>query len=78
MAARKRSARKVKQTDPEQIPDAEFDLGPGFDPDRDFGDIVHREARRSGPSTAARRALEALAESHSLNRELNDLENFEV
>lgn len=78
MARRKRPVRKVKQTDPEHVPDPEFDLGPGFDQDRDMSDIVHRETRRSGPSTAARRALEALAESRRLNRELNDLENFEI
>lgn len=78
MATRKRPARKVKKTDPEIVPDAEFDLGPGFNPDRDMGDIVQREACRSGPSTAARRALEALAESRSLSRELNYLEDFEV
>jgi len=78
MATSKRPARKVKKTDPEHAPDPEFDLSPGFNPDRDMGEIVHREACRSGPSTAARRALEALAESHRLSRELGDLEDFEV
>lgn len=78
MASRRRPSRAVRKPDQEADPDPEFDLGPDFDPDRDMGDIKFREARRSGPSTAARRALEALAESRRLSRELRDLEDFEV
>ena len=42
-----------------------------------LSDIGQREARRSGPGTAARRTLEALAESRRLSRELADLDSFE-
>ena len=42
-----------------------------------LSDIGRREARRSGPGTAARRTLEALAESRRLSRELADLDSFE-
>lgn len=42
-----------------------------------LSDIGAREARRSGPGTAARRTLEALAESRRLSRELADLDSFE-
>ncbi len=78
MARRRKPSRPVSKPDQEADLDPEFDLGPDFDPDRDMGDIKHREARRSGPSTAARRALEALAESRRLSRELRDLEDFDV
>jgi len=42
-----------------------------------LGDIERREARRSGPGTAARRTLEALAESRRLSLELADLDSFD-
>ena len=78
MASKRKPRRRVKELDSESYPDPEFDLLPGFDPDRGMDNIVVRETRRSGPSTAARRALEALAESRRLKRELRELEDFEL
>jgi len=78
MASKRKPRRRVQKKEPEFHPDPEFDLLPGFDPDRGMDNIVARETQRSGPSTAARRALEALAESRRLDRELRDLEDFEL
>jgi hypothetical protein len=78
MARGKKPSAAANEEEPAVDLDPEFDLGPDFDADRDMGDIKYREARRSGPGTAARRALEALAESRRLNRELRDLEDFEI
>ena len=39
--------------------------------------IGRREAQRSGPGTAARRTLEALAESRRLSRELAELDSYD-
>lgn len=78
MARGKKPSAAANKEEPAVDLDPEFDLGPDFDEDRDMGDIKFREARRSGPSTAARRALEALAESRRLSRELRDLEDFEI
>ena len=39
-------------------------------------EIEKREAHRSGPGTAARRTLEAIAESARLSRELSGLDDY--
>jgi hypothetical protein len=55
----------------------DLDLEPDFDPIVDLSRLVERERDRSGPGTAARRALEALAESRRLREQLDDLEDFD-
>ena len=55
----------------------DLDLDPDFDPIVDLSRLVERERDRSGPGTAARRALEALAESRRLREQLDDLEDFD-
>ena len=57
--------------------DANFEFTGDREPIEVLTDIGRREARRSGPGTAARRTLEALAESRRLSRELAALDNFE-
>jgi hypothetical protein len=57
--------------------DADFEFTGDGEPIEVLSDIGRREAQRSGPGTAARRTLEALAESRRLSRELSDLENYE-
>jgi hypothetical protein len=59
--------------------DADFEFiseGDG-EPVEALPDIGRREAQRSGPGTAARRTLEALAESRRLSRELADLDSYD-
>ena len=56
----------------------DLDLSPDFDPIVDLSRLVARERDRSGPGTAARRALEALAESRRLRDQLEDLDDFEA
>jgi hypothetical protein len=57
---------------------ADVELGDALEPADYLSDIERREAKRStGPGTAARRTLEALAESRRLNRELADLDSYE-
>ena len=57
--------------------DADFEFTGDAEPIEVLTDIGRREARRSGPGTAARRTLEALAESRRLSRELAALYSFE-
>lgn len=57
--------------------EADFEFIGETEPMDVLPDIERREARRSGPGTAARRTLEALAESRRLSRELADLDHFE-
>lgn len=57
--------------------EADLDLEPGFDPIVDLSRLVARERDRSGPGTAARRALEALAESRRLREQLDELDDFD-
>lgn len=57
--------------------DADFEFTGEGEPAELLSDLGRREAQRSGPGTAARRTLEALAESRRLSRELADLENYE-
>lgn len=59
--------------------DADFEfIGDGDgEPIEVLPDIGRRESQRSGPGTAARRTLEALAESRRLSRELADLDSYE-
>lgn len=57
--------------------DADFEFAGDGEPIEVLSDIGRREARRSGPGTAARRTLEALAESRRLSRELAELENYD-
>lgn len=57
--------------------DANFEFTGEGEPVELLPDLGRREAQRSGPGTAARRTLEALAESRRLSRELADLENYE-
>lgn len=59
------------------IGDPDLDLGGDFDPIVDLSRVVAREKVRSGPSTAARRALEALAESRRLREQLDELDDFD-
>jgi len=56
----------------------DLDLDQDFDPIVDLSRLVARERNRSGPGTAARRALEALAESRRLRQQLDDLEDFDM
>jgi len=56
----------------------DLDLDQDFDPIVDLSRLVARERNRSGPGTAARRALEALAESRRLRQQLDDLEDFDT
>ena len=56
----------------------DLDLRADFDPIVDLSRLVARERDRSGPGTAARRALEALAESQRLREQLDDLDDFET
>jgi len=57
--------------------DANFEFTGEAEPIEVLPDIGRREAKRSGPGTAARRTLEALAESRRLSRELAELDNYE-
>jgi hypothetical protein len=57
--------------------EADFEFTGDAEPIEVLSDIGRREAGRSGPGTAARRTLEALAESRRLSRELADLDNYE-
>lgn len=73
--AGKRTRKNTGKRQPE-APD--LDLDPAFDPIVDLSRLVERERDRSGPGTAARRALEALAESRRLREQLDDLEDFDA
>jgi hypothetical protein len=57
--------------------DAAFESVVDAEPNEVLADISRREAERSGPGTAARRTLEALAESRRLSRELADLDSYD-
>lgn len=57
--------------------DANFEFTGDAEPIEVLSGIGRREAQRSGPGTAARRTLEALAESRRLSRELAELDNYE-
>jgi hypothetical protein len=57
--------------------DADFEFTGDGEPIEVLSDIGRREARRSGPGTAARRTLEALAETRRLSRELADLDTYD-
>lgn len=57
--------------------EADFEFNGESEPMEVLSNIERREARRSGPGTAARRTLEALAESRRLSRELADLESYD-
>jgi len=57
--------------------DADFEFSGDTDPYQALPGIGRREAERSGPGTAARRTLEALAESRRLNRELAELDGYD-
>ncbi len=57
--------------------EADFEFTGDAEPMDLLPDIERRETRRSGPGTAARRTLEALAESRRLSRELAELDHFE-
>lgn len=62
-------------------PPLDDDDSPGFAEDFEPREVLpgigKRDSRRTGPGSAARRALEALAESRRLNRELADLDSYE-
>ena len=57
--------------------DSDFEFTGDTEPMEVLPNIGRREAQRSGPGTAARRTLEALAESRRLSRELAELDSFE-
>ncbi|MFU8894774.1 MAG: PA3496 family putative envelope integrity protein [Gammaproteobacteria bacterium] len=57
--------------------DANFEFTGQAEPIDVLPDIGRREAERSGPGTAARRTLEALAESRRLRKELAALDSYE-
>lgn len=59
------------------IGDPDLDLAGDFDPIVDLCRVMARERVRSGPGTAARRALEALAESRRLREQLDEVEDFD-
>ncbi len=56
--------------------DPNLELADGFDAQQFISEIERREAHRSGPGTAARRTLEAIAESARLSRELSGLDDY--
>ncbi len=56
--------------------DLQPDPGADFDPATELRHLVARERGRSGPGSAARRALEALADRRRLRRQLDDLDDF--
>lgn len=56
--------------------DANFEFTE-LEPAELVSDLGRREAQRTGPGTAARRTLEALAENRRLSRELAELENYD-
>jgi hypothetical protein len=56
---------------------ADFEFIGESEPIEVLPDIGRREAQRSGPGTAARRTLEALAESRRLSRELAELDSYD-
>lgn len=60
----RRKARRLPESD--GLPDTADDVAR----------ILELERRRSGPGTAARRALETLAEQRRLRRQLEDLDGF--
>jgi hypothetical protein len=57
--------------------DADFEFVGEAEPLDALPVIGRREAQRSGPGTAARRTLEALAETRRLSRELADLDSYD-
>jgi hypothetical protein len=57
--------------------DADFEFAAEAEPLEALSVIGRREAQRSGPGTAARRTLEALAETRRLSRELADLDSYD-
>lgn len=57
--------------------EADFEFVGDAEPIEILPDIGRREAQRGGPGTAARRTLEALAESRRLSRELSELDNYD-
>jgi len=57
--------------------DADFEFEGEKRPVEVLPDIGRREAQRGGPGTAARRTLEALAETRRLSRELAELDGFD-
>ncbi len=66
--------RKQERKAPAIDPNLEF--ADGFDAQRFISEIERRETHRSGPGTAARRTLEAIAESARLSRELSGLDDY--
>lgn len=56
--------------------DPNFEFDEGFDANGLIAEIERRETHRSGPGTAARRTLEAIAESARLRRELSGLDDY--
>ncbi|MGD9387282.1 MAG: hypothetical protein PVI87_03560 [Gammaproteobacteria bacterium] len=56
--------------------DANFECT-DLEPAELLSDLGRREAQRTGPGTAARRTLEALAENRRLSRELAELEAYD-
>ena len=59
-------------------PRDDVDLTTPASDNRYLGRIGAREKRRKGPGTVARRTLDALAESHRLSKELDDLESYDL
>jgi hypothetical protein len=57
--------------------DADFEFTGDDEPIEVLPEIGRREAQRGGPGTAARRTLEALAESRRLSRELAELDSYD-
>jgi hypothetical protein len=66
--------RKQERKKPPVDPNLEF--ADDFDAHRFISEIEKRETHRSGPGTAARRTLEAIAESARLRRELSGLDDY--
>jgi hypothetical protein len=57
--------------------DASLEFIVDAEPNDVLAEIGRREAARNGPGTAARRTLEALAESRRLSRELAELDSYD-
>ena len=65
-------AKRRTRSKPRRLPD----IDPLPEAVDEVARILERERRRSGPGTAARRALETLAERRRLRRQLEDLDGY--
>jgi hypothetical protein len=62
----------------DQGPRGASDPDPVSDPASDLDQLRAQERLRTGPGSAARRTLEALADKRRLNHELADFDEYDV